>query len=140
MSQQPPHSPARHRLAWPVLALVAALVGVGAGIAIGLLVAGDGYGGDRDERNAAMACSLLADIDREDPFDDDAPMEDPTTWEISAIASLANAAATDGRRYRSLAEAADLAWRHLQTRNIEELPTALDDVADECESRDLAID
>ncbi|MDF9716311.1 hypothetical protein INN71_15155 [Nocardioides sp. ChNu-153] len=139
MSQQPPHSRARRSLAWPLFALATALVGVGAGIAIGLLIEGGGSD-DRGERNASTGCGLLVDIDRDEPLTEDSAMDDPAFWELSAMAPLASAAGTADDEYADLAEAAQVIGRSLQTYDTDALSGALDDVADECEALGLATD
>jgi hypothetical protein len=148
MALPPPQAPtdpttaaARRR---PWLTVLAAVVGIGAGLLIGVVAFG---GSDDDDAavpeggaaDAAAGCQLLANVDGDVPGPGDDARDDeewsfdgPNVWRLQGASGAFTAAANADRAYRSLGEDGERLWQSYNRFDIDEVNDLLDDLRDAC--------
>lgn len=126
------------------IAVITGVVGVAAGLLIGLVAFGD----DDDEparpegaaADAAAGCALLAGLPDEVPerLDTDKwSIDGPYIWRLQGASGAFAAAAAESREYRALEENGRALYEGLRVFDLDRTNEALTDLRDWCDERDL---
>ncbi len=131
-----------------MLILIAAVVGLLAGVVVGAVAFGGDDAADAPEgaaADAAAGCQLIGELPgsipdpRESDDEDDEfwSLEGPGAWRLQGASGAFSAAATAGGEYRSLGDDGQALYRAVQQLAVDDANDALDNLNDWCADHDL---